>query len=202
MARNGNNGIVIGEVCDLEDPLDLARIRVTYPHLGGVKSDWAKLVTPMAGKERGIFFRPEVGDEVLVAFELNDSERPYVLGALWSQEDPPPPNEGSAKDNNWRFIRSRSGHVIKLDDKQGQERIEIIDKDEKRRIVIDCGGSKIQITADDGDIEINAGAGNVKVEAAKNVDITASTEVNIKAKNITLDASGVLTLKGGTVNIN
>ncbi len=142
--KNDTNGIVIGEVCDLEDPDKLGRVRVTFPHLGGVKSDWAKLVSPMAGKERGIFFRPEKGDEVLVAFEHNDGNRPYILGSLWSQVDTPPPSEGSAKDNNIRFIRSRSGHILRLDDTKGKEKIEFINKDSQRRIVIDCDQKKFR----------------------------------------------------------
>src|SRR5690242_926559 len=103
------NGIVIGLVKDLEDPQNLGRVRVTFPYLDDQLSDWARLVTPMAGKDRGVFFRPEVGDEVLVAFELGDVRRPYVLGALWSTTDTPPPDDGKAKDNNWRFIKSRKG---------------------------------------------------------------------------------------------
>jgi len=201
--KNDTNGIVIGEVCDLEDPDKLGRVRVTFPHLDGVKSDWAKLVSPMAGKERGIFFRPEKGDEVLVAFEHNDGNRPYILGSLWSQVDTPPPSEGSAKDNNIRFIRSRSGHIIRLDDTKGKEKIEFIDKDSQRRIVIDCDQKKIQITADQGDVEVAAKAGNVKVEAATNVEVNAKGNVAIKAQgNLSLEATGTLTIKGATVEIN
>jgi uncharacterized protein involved in type VI secretion and phage assembly len=202
MARSTPNGIVIGEVCDLEDPENIGRVRVTFPHLDNAKSDWMKIATPMGGKERGFFFRPEKGDEVLIAYEQNDSERGYILGALWSKTDSPPAQEGNAKDNNWRFIRSRSGHIIKLDDKQGSEKIEIIDKDSKRKIVIDCQGSKIQVIADAGDIEVNAGAGNVKVSAAQNVEINAKGDVTIKATNLTLEASGKVTIKGASVNIN
>ena len=45
---------------------------------------------PMAGKERGLVLIPEVGDEVLVAFEREDLRFPYVLGALWNGKDKPP----------------------------------------------------------------------------------------------------------------
>lgn len=200
--KNDTNGIVIGEVCDLEDPDKLGRVRVTFPHLGGVKSDWAKLVSPMAGKERGMFFRPEKGDEVLVAFEHNDGNRPYILGSLWSQVDTPPPSDGSAKDNNIRFIRSRSGHILRLDDTKGKEKIEFIDKDSQRRIVIDCDRKKIQITADEGDVEVSA-KGNVKVDANGNVEVSAKGNVSIKAQgSLSLEASGKLTIKGATVEIN
>ena len=194
MGADQVNGIIIGLVKDLEDPENLGRIRVTYPYLGEQQSDWARLVTPMAGKDRGLFFRPEVGDEVLVCFELGDARRPYILGSLWSTEDTPPPDDGNAKKNNWRFIKSRNGHIVKLDDTDGSEKIEIIGSDGARKIVFDIANKKIQVTCDSGDIEVSAPAGEVKVEA-KTVSVTASADM-------TLEAKGSMTIKGSTVNIN
>jgi uncharacterized protein involved in type VI secretion and phage assembly len=188
------NGIIVGLVTDLGDPENLGRVRVQLPTLGDQTSDWARLVTPMAGKERGLFLRPEVGDEVLVAFELGDPTRPYILGSLWSRADPPPPDDGQADKNNWRFIRSRSGHIIRLDDTAGAERVEIVGKDERRRIVIDVAKEKIQIVCDTGDVEVSAPAGTVKVEALT-VEVKA-------AGNMSLEATGSMTIKGATVSIN
>jgi uncharacterized protein involved in type VI secretion and phage assembly len=194
MGADQVNGIVIGLVKDLEDPENLGRIRVTYPYLGDQLSDWAKLVTPMAGKDRGVFFRPEAGDEVLVGFELGDVRRPYILGSLWSADDTPPPDDGKPKQNNWRFIKSRSGHIVKLDDTKNKEKIEIIGSDGARKIVFDIANKKIQITCDSGDIEVSAPSGKVKVDA---------TTVEIKASgNMNLEAGGTMTIKGATVNIN
>lgn len=194
MLGQEDNGIVIGVVSDIEDPQKLGRVKVKFPLLNDQESTWAKLVSPMAGPDRGVFFRPEVGDEVLVALELGDYRRPYILGALWSQADKPPSDDGDAKKNNWRFIKSRSGHIIKLDDTDGAEKIEIIDKDEKHKIVIDASGDKIQIICDSGDVEVLASSGTVKVEAST-VEVKSSGSMN-------LEASGTMTIKGATVNIN
>jgi uncharacterized protein involved in type VI secretion and phage assembly len=169
-------------------------VRVQFPTLDDQESNWARLVTPMAGKERGLFLRPEVGDEVLCAFELGDPRRPYILGSLWSKVDPPPPDDGDAGQNNWRFIRSRSGHIVRLDDTAGAEKIEIIGKDEQRRVVIDVAGQKIQIVCDSGDVEVSAPAGTVKVDGLT-VEVKA-------AGNMSLEATGALTIKGATVSIN
>jgi uncharacterized protein involved in type VI secretion and phage assembly len=189
-----SNGMVIALVKDLDDPDRLGRIRVTYPHQNDELSYWARLVTPMAGPDCGVFFRPEVGDEVLMGFEHGDPRRPYVLGSLWSKVDQPPPDDGKPTENNWRFIKSRSGHIVKLDDTQGAEKIEMIDKDGARKVIIDSAARKIQVICDTGDVEVQAGAGSVKVEA---------TTVEVKATgNMTLEASGTMTIKGATVNIN
>jgi len=194
MHNTRENGIVIGVVTDLDDPDRIGRVRVTFPHLGGEPSDWARIATPMAGKDRGAFFRPEKDDEVLVAFEHGEPRRPYVIGALWSKVDTPPPDDADPVKNNWRFLKSRSGHVIKFDDTKGSEKIEIVDKDEKRKVVIDSANKKIQVICEQGDVEVQAKAGSVKVEAMT-VEIKSS-------KNMTLEATGTMTTKGATVNIN
>lgn len=188
------NGILIGIVTDLKDPDGLGRVRVRFPYLGDQPSAWAKISSPMAGKNRGFFFRPEVDDELLVAFEMGDPRRPYILGGLWSKTDTPPPDDGNAEKNNWRFIQSRSGHVLKFDDTKGAERIEVIDKDRKHRIVIDSSSDKIQIHCDSGNVEIKASAGKVQIEAG---------DAEIKASgNMTLQAGGQMSLKASVVNIN
>ena len=185
---------MIGEVIDLEDPEGLGRVKLSFSTLQDQESNWAPLASPMAGSGRGFFFRPEVGDKVLVAFEHGESRRPFVIGALWSQADPPPDDDGQAAQNNLRFIHSRSGHRIILDDTDGAEKIELIDKDGARRVVIDSANSKIQVECDSGDIEVKAAAGDVKIEAI-NVEVKASGNMN-------LEATGTMTIKGATVNIN
>ncbi len=194
MQASRQNGIVIGLVKSLEDPEDIGRVQVEYPYLGDQTSYWARVVSFMAGAERGARFIPEVGDEVLIAFEQGDPRRPYLLGAVWSTTDAPPPHDGSQTDNNWRYIKSRSGHVLRFDDKDGAEKVEIIDKDEKHKIIIDTSGDKIEIICDSGDVNVSAESGAVNVSAS---------EVTVESSgNMTLSASGTMTIEGATVNIN
>jgi uncharacterized protein involved in type VI secretion and phage assembly len=182
------NGIVTGVVVDLEDPEKLGRVKVNYPHLDGKQSNWARLVSPMAGASRGVFFRPEVGDEVLVAFLHGDMRYPLILGSLWNGKDKPPADDGKAKENNWRFIKSRSGHVIKLDDTKSEETIEIIDKSNKHKIVIDSANKKLRITCDVGDIELKAPDGTILLDAkviemksAENSSLDVGKKLDIRA---------------------
>lgn len=217
MSRSEGLGLMVGIVVDLNDPAKLGRVRVTYPQLGGVRSDWARLVSPMAGRNRGMVFRPEVNDEVLVGFLLGDPRSPYVLGAVWNLEDRPPAGGGSQKDNNWRFITSRSGHVIRLDDTAGKERIEVIDKSGACKVTIDSSKRRIVVTGPNG-IEISAGKGTVKI-SGENVEIASKSAVRIKAgrdvdikattslkaaANTTATLSGGQNVKvrGATVDIN
>jgi hypothetical protein len=76
----------------------------------------ARVASFMAGNRRGAFFMPEIGDEVVVGFELGDLNRPVILGALWSDVDAPPPGVDASASNNIRTITSRAGHQITFDD--------------------------------------------------------------------------------------
>ena len=154
----------------------------------------------MAGNKRGFYFLPEVDDEVLVAFEHGDVRFPYVLGALWNGKDAPPATNGDGK-NNVRLIQSRSGHVIKLNDEDGKETVEILDKSQKNSIVIDTAKNTITITSDQ-DITISASKGTIKLDA-QNVEIKSSAATKLEAgSTMDVKASGTMTVKGTTVNIN
>jgi uncharacterized protein involved in type VI secretion and phage assembly len=165
-------GVLIGLVDSLEDPEGLARVRVTFPHLTGEPSNWARLALPMAGAGRGTFFRPEKGDEVLVACEHGDLRQPYIIGTVWSATDKPPDGTGGAADNNIRVIVSRSGHRVTLDDTPGAELIEIKHSSGQQTVTID--GSSITIAADGGQVTIKAAQG-ITVQAGTDLTLTAPT---------------------------
>lgn len=202
-------GVVIGIVTNNSDPENLARVKVKFPWLSGEdESNWARVASPMAGNERGITFLPEVDDEVLVAFEFGDINMPYVIGSLWNGVDKPPYGNDDGN-NNIRIIKSRSGHVIRLDDTEGEEKIEISDKESKNMIIIDVKEKKISLVSEkdielnsEKDIKISAPSGKVTIEA-QDIEAKSSASTKIEASS-TMDvkASGTMTVKGATVNIN
>ena len=186
-------GVVIGLVSNNQDPDGMNRVKVTFPWLSeDEESNWARIACVMAGDKRGVLFLPEVGDEVLVAFEHGDVDRPYVIGSLWNGVDKPPVTNGDGK-NNVRIIQSRSGHKVVLDDTDGSEKIEIKDKSEKNSIAWDTSANTITITADK-DILLKAPQGKISLDG-KEVAIKSSGETKV-------EASGAMTLKGSTVDIN
>ena len=134
--RTAGGGVVVGIVQENQDPDGLGRVRVRLPGVTDQPiTHWARVAAPMAGAGRGFYFLPEKEDEVLVAFEHGDPARPYVLGALWSgRHKPPLPNTGA---NDVRLIRTRSGHILRFDDKGGAEKIELIDASGNSSLVID-----------------------------------------------------------------
>lgn len=194
-------GVVVGIVTNNKDTEKLGRVKIKIPRLSGEdESNWARVISFMAGKGRGAFFLPEIDDEVLVAFEYGDINMPYVIGSLWNGKDVPPENNSDGK-NNIRMIRSRSGHVITLDDSDGTEQIKIMDKTQKNMIIIDAKNNKISIKSDK-DIELSAPNGKVTIEAMDLVTkSTASTKIEATS-GVDVKASGNLNIKGAMVNIN
>lgn len=197
----GIGGVAIGLVLDNRDPEGLGRVKIVLPEAS--KEDvghWARLSMPMAGAGRGMFFLPEKDDEVLVAFEQGDRARPYVLGALWNGRDKPPEANADGR-NNLRLIKSRSGHVVRLDDSMGAEKIEIIDKSGSNSIAIDTSTNSITIKAM-RDVIIEAPLGKISL-SAKSVEVKSTADTKVEA-NATMDlsAKGITTIKGQLVNIN
>jgi len=194
-------GVVFGVVTNNQDPDGLGRVKLRFPWLSDAdESAWARIATPMAGSGRGWYSLPEVDDEVLVAFEQGDLRFPYVLGGLWNGKDKPPADNADGK-NALRLIRSRSGHLVRLNDEDGQEKIEIIDKSEKNSIVFDTTSNTITINSDK-DIALLAPQGTIRLEAQK-VEIKSSADARLEAgAGIDVKASGTLNIKGATVNIN
>ncbi len=194
-------GVVIGIVTNNQDPERFGRVKVKFPWLSDEdESAWARMATPMAGKERGIYFLPEVDDEVLVAFEHGDLRSPYVLGSLWNGKDSPPVTDDDGK-NNLRVIKSRSGHVIRLNDADGKEKIEIIDKTGKNSLVFDTASNTITIVSDK-DIILKASQGKIELEA-QTIELKSSADSKIEAgKGMDVKASATMNLKGATINLN
>jgi uncharacterized protein involved in type VI secretion and phage assembly len=193
-------GVVSARVTANNDPDGLGRVRLKYPWLDDqLESGWARLAVPMAGAERGLHLLPEVDDEVLVAFAQGDPNAPYVIGALWNSAAKPPETNTDGK-NDRRTLKSRSGHVVRLVDTDGKERIEIADKSGTQRIVLDTATRSVTIEAD-GDLAITSANGKLTLKGAT-VEIAADGQLTAKGAQSELRASGPLKVKGATVDIN
>jgi uncharacterized protein involved in type VI secretion and phage assembly len=208
---NGHNpalvhGVVIAKVTSLEDPEDLGRVQVMFPWLPKYKdadlsSNWARVATPMGGAERGFFFLPEIDDEVLVAFEHGDVNNPYIVGVLWHNTDKPPKGTKASvlasdkKKVDQRVIRSRSGHLIILDDTEGEEQIIIQDKTEKNSIVINSKENTMTVNVEK-DLTIVA-KGKATIESTDNMTIKSTGDLALECKNLNMKAQANAKLEAG-----
>jgi uncharacterized protein involved in type VI secretion and phage assembly len=195
-------GVVTGVVTNNQDPDKLGRVRVRFPWLapdGDGESWWARIAVPMAGKDTGVYFLPDVDDQVLVAFDQGDVRFPYVLGALWTSKRTPP--ETVDQQNTKRTIKSRSGHKITFDDSSDAEKIEIIDAKQKVTIVIDSSKSTISIRADQ-DVSVESANGKLTL-SGKSVEVASQESLTLNAiGDLKLESDAKASLNGKTVEIN
>lgn len=183
------HGAVLARVTGHEDPQgeSRVRIRVGTEQGGDAAESWARIVAAGAGDDRGVSFRPEIGDEVAVVFEGGDPRRPLLLGGLWSSADPPPDDVGGGR----RAIVSRSGIRIEFDD------------DDDQLTISTPGGNTVRLCDTEGDCTIGDSNGNtirldsngVTIESANSIDVSAAGAVNITASQISVDA-GTATFSG------
>ncbi|WP_372365481.1 phage baseplate assembly protein V [Candidatus Uabimicrobium sp. HlEnr_7] len=186
-------GVVTAIVTNNQDPDKLGRVKVKFPWLSAKdESNWARVASWMAGPAKGAFILPEVEDEVLVAFEHGDIARPYIMGSLWNGKDLPP-EDNSNGENNIKRIQSRSGLTIDMDDKQGEEKILICDKEKKFKIEMSIKDKKISIISDK-DIEYKAPQGKISLEA-KEIIMTSTADTK-------MEASGNVVIKGTKIEMN
>lgn len=166
------NGVVSARVVDHNDPKKMGRIKVQFFWQGDGSTHWARATSPHAGPDRGFMFMPEVGDEVAVAFEDADPERPVILGSLWNGVHTAPRDElrgGDIAGNDVKRIMTKSGNRIQFSDKSGVETVvlatpnnNILKMTEKSD---QTGRTNITIESKTGDIVLHAPNGRVHIEA-------------------------------------
>jgi uncharacterized protein involved in type VI secretion and phage assembly len=192
-------GVAIAVVTQNQDEDGLCRVKVSYPwHDKPRDSYWARLATPMAGKDRGLVVIPEVGDEVLVAFEREDLRFPYVLGGLWNGKEGPPFTNSDGK-NDKRLLKSRKKHQLLFDD--GARGVVELAHEKGRKIVFDDDGftvedekgNRVKVDSTSGDMTIEA-KGQLKLKA-RSISLEATGTIEVKA-------SSTLTISGSLVSIN
>lgn len=204
-------GVVTGIVKDLKDPLNLGRVKVIFPWLAGEDEDlihiedqdqrahsyWARVATLMAGPKRGTFWVPEMEDEVLVAFEHGQLDRPVVIGTLWNTDDKPPEAMDGEGKNDIRAIHTRSGHKFVFNDSDDKPSILLVDKTGNNKIFIDSKDNKMVIEVA-GDLTITVG-GKLSITAKSGITVESSADISMKAQsNLSLEAISAFSAKGST----
>ncbi|MCG8696825.1 MAG: type VI secretion system tip protein VgrG, partial [Bacteroidales bacterium] len=208
------SGLQIGLVTQLQDDPDgEERILVRLPIINADDEGiWARVASLDAGNERGFYFRPEIGDEVIVGFVNDDPRDAIVLGMLHSSGMPS--GFEASDDNHEKGYISRSG-------------IKLVFDDEKKSCILETPGGKIVTIDDDaGLLRFEDENGNfmemtsdgITLESAADLNITASGDINIEGTNISntaqanfaadgsagieLTSSATAKLQGSLVQIN
>ena len=207
------HGLQVGIVTDLVDPDGEDRVQIKCPIIDN-NSDgiWARIASLDAGEKRGIFFRPEIGDEVIVGFINDNPNDAIVLGMLNSSAKPAPLT--ASNDNPEKGFITRS-------------EIKFVFNDQKKSVVLETpGGKKITVDDDAGEIKledensnvIKMNADGIKMESNGKISLKAAQDLTIEGMNVSIKASAqfkgegsagaeistsaVAILKGSMVQIN
>ncbi len=216
-------GVVPAIVTNTDDPKDVGRVKVKYPWMSDdAESFWARVINPGAGPEAGFFCIPDVGDEVIVAFEHGDFNEPYVLGGVWNGKNKITGSGASGSAGERPLVRSwtsRTGHEIGMFDNAdnkievktaGGHNILLDDKNKKveiktsggHKVVMDDQGKKLEIATTGGQkMTMDDNARSIKVESGMTLEIQAATQIKLKAATIDIEASGPVNVKGAIVNL-
>jgi len=207
-------GLQAGVVTKLEnDPANEHRIKVKLPAINPDDDGlWARVAVPDAGDNRGFFFRPEIGDEVIVGFMHDDPRNPIMLGMLHSSAKPAPLTASDS--NHQKVFQTRSEMKISFDDDKKIMEISTpggyvfhLDEDKQEVLLQDANNNKFQMNSDGITIE-SAGkitlktSGDVLLEGM-NIEQKATAQMKISGNaGVEANSSGTMVIKGSIVQIN
>jgi Rhs element Vgr protein len=194
------SGLQIAVVVKLEgDPDGEDRIQVKMPLLdNAAEGTWARIATLDAGNNRGSYFRPEIGDEVIVGFVNDDPRDAIVLGMLNSSNKPAP--LPTTDDNHIKGFVTRSEMKVLFDD---EKKIITISTPAGNSIVIDEDKKSIKTTDQSGNtwemsengIEMKSPK-DIKIEATGEISLKATKDIKMEGLNVKAKASAELTMEG------
>ena len=161
---------------------------------GDAPSAPARMMMPSAGNKRGLYWMPEVGDEVVVAFESSDSNSPIILGALYNNQSPTPDQAKPSDENNVRTMVSRSGHEVTMDDSPLAGKVTVKTKGGLRLELDDTPPGKITLDTPLGlSIELD--------EISGTLTLTAPLAIKLAAPALELSAELPGGAPGGIINL-
>lgn len=186
-------GLSTGVVTKIdEDPDGEDRVQVKIPLIDNdADGVWARVATPDAGDGRGIFFRPEIDDEVILGFLNDDPRNAVVLGMLNSSAKPAPLVATDTNDEKGIVTRSETKFIINDEDVSltistpaGNQIV--LSEAEESILIEDQNGNKIEMSAD-----------GILIESAADLILKASGDVTVEGTNIEMAASAELKADGG-----
>jgi hypothetical protein len=216
-----------GIVTHNADPEKLGRLRLLVPSLFGgtfadgaasddnLVTDWAWPCLPAGGAaNQGELYIPEVGAKVWVEFEEGNLDCPIWVGTFWAkpggQSELPKPNDPDGAEQSEvqdpptrKIIKTKKGHTIQLEDKDGEELILIVHKvDESTHNVVLLDANGITLTDFSGNVIQTTASGILLSDLTGNEVEMSDSAFNLTSKvAFTIDASGqAVEIKASTVD--
>ncbi|MFI8106603.1 VgrG-related protein [Streptomyces sp. NPDC086023] len=218
-------GMMCGIVTSVADPTGRNRVKVRLPLLSAdFETDWVRVVQP-GGNKGAVMFVPEVGDEVLVAFEWDDINRPVVIGGMRNGAStltlggPAVERKGETASVMRRGLVSSSGNrlaFVEIPPNRSplteQSAIVLATQANDMGLTIDRTTGQVQLVCkpqtgkgrNRGTVTISTdGSGTVTVDAGPKgaVNVTGG-DISVNAsKKLALQSNGELEIKGAKVKV-
>lgn len=161
---------LVGTVVDNKDPEQLGRVRFRVPGIFDPSSPWARPMGIGGGAlDRGFFFTPIIGAEIVVFFHGGDPADPLFMTAQWGKPDGENEvPEEAQKDNPTSAVIATPGFRIELDETEGSRKL---------RIICVPSGDVIQIDAE---------TSQIRIKATTKIELIADGEISLDALSITI----------------
>ncbi|HXB07030.1 MAG TPA: type VI secretion system Vgr family protein [Puia sp.] len=179
-----------GEVTDNNDPDKMGRVRVRLRWMtNSERTPWVRIASPHGGNGKGMYFVPEVGEEVMVGFEGDSPDNPFIIGMVWNGKNTVPfGNEG----NDVKALQTKSGNFMIMNDKEGSVHV----ADAKGNDVLIDGSGNIKITGSES-IVLTSGDSSISLKkdgtieiTGKNIKITADEKATMASGQASFKADG------------
>jgi len=187
------SGAFLATVVSVQDPGNMNRIQVRVFNVDGIDDQngpmWARVAVPFAGDNRGAFFIPNVGDEVLVVFLSGDSRFPVVIGGLWNGADSAPDKiggDGSSVDR-WTITGKAGTKIAIIEDSTGPT-VQFTTPGQLTGKMTDSDGSIEFSDANQTSIRIDASGVTINAPTAQ-VHVTAASSMTITAPQLTVNSA-------------
>lgn len=220
-------GVMIGQIVQNYDQDMPGRVCVAVPvrDQNANELQWARVAMPSGGSGWGHYFLPEAGDQVLLAFEQGNIEKPYVIGCVPKDSDQIL-KKSVDEDNQYKKIVTRNGNTIYFEDnKEGdgdKDKIRIttakdghcIELDNENHVILISdkeGKNLIRMKTENGQMEITAEK-KLTIKAGDNIELIlngSNGAVELKASrlkietsgNTELQSNGAMKLQAGNVSV-
>jgi uncharacterized protein involved in type VI secretion and phage assembly len=174
---------MLAKVTSVQDPQSLSRVQVTLyaPDTEGEAKIWARVAVPFAGDNRGAFFIPDTGDEVLVVFVGGDPAWPVVVGGLWNGGTAIPEQIGGSNVDRWSITGKNGTRIAIVEESTGQEKVEIETPNGVKATLTDASGGSLKLES----------AGNTVTLDTQGMTVQASAKVSVSASQVQVSAGQV-----------
>ena len=179
----------LATVISVQDPDGLSRVQVRLFAFDGVSGQdapiWARVAVPFAGRNRGAFLLPNVGDEVLVSFVNGDTRLPIVIGSLWNGRDTPPERLPGGEVDRWTIVGKAGTRIAIVEESAATATIKLSTPGGVTAELTDQGGGRCQIKVGGSTVTVEPAGITLQTGAKVKVD---ATMVEVKAGMVKVDA--------------